>query len=421
MKNQKEINDINGVIVLDKPSGFTSNDCISIIKKTIHPRKIGHTGTLDLNATGVLVCLIGDATKRQEYLMKTGNKIYEAELIIGFATDTEDSTGNIISIDKNINEKKINYDIISEKVNGVIESFIGEYNQIPPMYSAKKIGGKKLLNLAYQGKVVERKPCKVKINSLIILSGEYTTIKMKDEIYNVARFSLKVSCSKGTYIRTLCKDIGEKIGYPSCMGNLRRIENGLFNIEDSVKLEDLKEKFSLSDYSFIKPCYYREKETVVTFGKFDTLHIGHKKIINEVVDNAKKNNLDSVVMIVGNNSDNIVISKEQRISRLKYYGIDEIINFKLDYGYGNLSPEDFVIDVLIKQLKAKIVVVGSDCRFGYKGEGDANILTKICEKYDVKVLIIDKLKIAGTTEDISSTYIINKFKEGAENQIRDLL
>ena len=157
LKIKRIVNDINGLIILDKPKGHTSNDCISLIKKILHPRKIGHTGTLDENATGVLVCLLGSATKSQEYLMKTGAKIYDAELILGISTDTEDITGKILEYKEYVNDI---FDI--DKLNEIVKTFIGDYDQIPPMYSAKKVGGKKLINLARKGIVVERKVSKVK-------------------------------------------------------------------------------------------------------------------------------------------------------------------------------------------------------------------------------------------------------------------
>ena len=145
MKNQKLINDIDGLIVVNKEKGYTSNDVINVIKKFIHPKKIGHTGTLDPNATGVLVTLLGDATKSQEYLMKNGIKEYEAELILGIATDSEDITGNITDLNENVIHSVIcdaeEFDRLYRKVIDISKSFIGEYDQVTPMYSDKKVDG----------------------------------------------------------------------------------------------------------------------------------------------------------------------------------------------------------------------------------------------------------------------------------------
>ena len=408
----KIINDINGLIVLDKPKGFTSNDCLSIIKKYLHPKKIGHTGTLDLNATGVLICLLGDATKSQDYLMKAGDKLYDAELILGIPTDTEDITGKIIStLDKNVN------DIDDNIIKGAIKSFIGKYNQIPPMYSAKKIDGKKLLNLARKGKDIKREPCEVDIKSIEIKEIEnydLNSLKLK-------KVKIIVNCSKGTYIRTLCKDIGEKIGIPACMGELRRLRNYDFKIEDSITLDKIKEKVDKNDFSFIKPCYYSKEDTTLTFGKFETLHLGHQEIIKDLVFEAKKNNYKSTVIIVGDNSDSTILSYDQRISKIKYLGVDNIINFPLDFTNKIISAEDFVNNILYKQLKAKIIIVGNDCRFGYRGEGNKDLLVDLCNKLHIKVKVIDKLKIKNTNIDISSTYIREEYDKGNFEVVNELL
>ena len=412
LKAKKIVNDINGLIVLDKPKVHTSNDCLSVIKKILHPRKIGHTGTLDENATGVLVCLLGNATKSQEYLMKTGDKIYDAELILGISTDTEDITGKVTEYKDDVGSA---FDI--DKLNEAVKSFIGEYNQVPPMYSAKKVGGKKLINLARKGVVVARKVCKVKINCIEVKDCDDYSF----ENYNLKKINIVVSCSKGTYIRTLCKDIGEKLGIPSCMGNLRRIATGEFKIENSITLDDLKLKVENSDYSFISPCYYQKDDSVVTFGKFETLHLGHQNIISRVVNDAKTKDLKSTVLIVGSNDDSKIISKEQRISKLKLIGVDNIFNFELSDRNMKMSPETFVEDILIKQLRAKEVVVGSDCKFGYIGKGDGNLLKNLCSKHDVNVIVVDKLKVDNSDEYISSTFIKSEFDKGNMELVNKLL
>ena len=411
MKANKVLNDINGLIILDKPKDITSNGCLSVIKKSLHPRKLGHTGTLDENATGVLVCLLGSATKCQDYLMKTGDKVYEAELILGISTDTEDITGKVLKYD-DISAK---FDL--EKLKDSVKSFIGNYEQMPPMYSAKKVGGKKLINLARKGIEVERKPCSIKIESIDIRDID----DYEFENYKLKKINLIVRCSKGTYIRTLCKDIGEKMGISACMGNLRRVATGEFNIENSITLDDIKTKTEKHDFSFIKPCYYQKDNSVVSFGKFETLHLGHQKIINQMVNDAKANNLKSTILIIGNNDDSIVITKEQRISKLKYLGVDNIFNFELNKYNIQMSPETFVEEILINQLRAKEIIVGSDCRFGYKGAGDKVLLESLCKKYGIVVKIIEKLKVDNTDTFISSTFIKSEFEKGNIELVNRLL
>lgn len=425
MKEKKTINDINdidGLIILDKPKNHTSNDCLSIIKRYIHPRKLGHTGTLDENATGVLVCLLGNATKCQEYLMKTGDKIYEAELILGISTDTEDITGNVLTYD-NSNIEKVDL----EKINEAIKTFVGRYEQIPPMYSAKKIAGKKLLNLARKGIEIERKACNVIINSIEVNRDEGLNNEIENNFdyefnnYKLKRFKLLISCSKGTYIRTLCKDIGERMNIPSCMGELRRLATGEFKIADSISLDEIECKAKNNDYSFIRPCYYQKDNSVITFGKFETLHLGHQNIINQVVSDAKRKKIKSVILIVGNNEDSKIISKEQRISKLKYLGVDSIFNFELNEMNMHMRPEVFVDEILIRQLKAKEIIVGSDCRFGYRGVGNSELLISLCKKYNVDVKVVDKIKVEGREEFISSTLIKEEFDKGNIDLVNKLL
>ena len=434
-------NDIDGLIILDKEKNMTSNDCLMILKKVLHVDKIGHIGTLDPNATGVLICLVGRATKSQEYLMRTGDKVYSAEIVFGISTDTEDITGNIINISDDLNEKintlkkesfnKENQEsrsIIDEKIeniknkfSNVIDSFIGEYEQVPPMYSAKKIEGKKLVDLARKGKIVERKPSKVNINSIVLNDIKYECKSIKGMNAKLYVGRIIVNCGKGTYIRTLCKDIGDAMGIPTCMGELRRTRVFNFDIKDSIKINEIKEKVEKNDYSFIKPCYYRGDNTVLTFGKFETLHLGHMKIIENVVKYAREGQYKSVAMIVGDNVDNQVLTKEQRISKFKYLGIDDIINFKLNEINKKISPEEFVKDILINQLKAKMIIVGSDCSFGYKGMGDARLLKNLCKESNVDVIAIDKLKIMGTNDDISSTFIKSEYDKGNKELVAKLL
>lgn len=386
---------MQGMIILDKPKGLTSNACLTMIKRKLNIDKIGHTGTLDGNATGVLVCLIGDSTSSQEYLMKTGDKIYEAELVLGVSTDTEDITGKII-------EKIDNYVVDTNKLEKILETFIGDYNQVPPMYSSKKVKGQTLLSMAKKGKVIDRKPCKVHISE----------IKFNKVLDNVATFTVR--CSKGTYIRTLCKDIGIKLGVPACMGNLRRIETGGFNIKDAVKLENVSEKD-------IKPCVYKERESVVTFGKFETLHIGHQKLIKEVVAAEHAYGLQSTVLLIGGSEDNEILTKEQRRSKLDLLGVDCIIEFPLTENVKNMSPEDFIKEILVKQLKAKIVIVGDDARFGAGGTGNVDVLKEVCKTLGVKVIVIDKLKLEGTDKVISSTLIREEYKKGSTDLVESLL
>ena len=209
---------MDGIVIVDKPQDWTSQDVVSKLRGVFQTRRIGHGGTLDPMATGVLPVFVGRATRGVEFF-EHAEKTYEAVLRLGLHTDTEDITGTVLE------EKEVN--ISESQFLSVLENFRGEIQQIPPMYSAIKINGQKLCDLARKGREVERQPRTITIHRLECL----------DFSGNTAR--LLVHCSKGTYIRTLCKDIGEALGCGGCMAALRRVSAGEYGIENSVPLQTL--------------------------------------------------------------------------------------------------------------------------------------------------------------------------------------
>ena len=211
---------IHGIINVYKEKGFTSHDVVAKLRGIVGQKQIGHTGTLDPDATGVLPVCLGKATKLCD-LLTDKNKTYEAVLLLGKTTDTQDITGEVL-------EEKSTEALTEEKVREAIEGFIGDYEQIPPMYSALKVNGKKLYELAREGKVIERKARPVKILDIQILEIDLPKVRME------------VSCSKGTYIRTLCHDIGEKLGCGGCMESLIRTRVSTFRIEDAKTLDEIE-------------------------------------------------------------------------------------------------------------------------------------------------------------------------------------
>lgn len=210
----------DGVLVVNKHQGPTSHDIVNMIRKLYHTKKVGHTGTLDPMATGVLVILIGRAAKAAEYLVSDEKK-YEAILRLGITTDTEDITGKILSEYQGTLPSE-------DAVALAVSSFVGKSEQIPPMYSALKVDGKKLVDLARKGEEIERKARPIEI-----YQAECKKITDTD-------YSLSVHCTGGTYIRTLCRDIGEKLGCGGTMATLKRTQTGSFSIEQSVSIEELK-------------------------------------------------------------------------------------------------------------------------------------------------------------------------------------
>lgn len=218
----------NGIIIVDKPQEWTSQDVTAKLRGVFHERRIGHGGTLDPMATGVLPVFVGRATRAVEF-MESADKEYEAELLLGTVTDTQDTQGTVLS--------ETEASVTREQLEAVLKTFTGEIAQIPPMYSAVKINGQKLCNLARKGVEIERKPRKITVHSIEILEGSGKTWK------------LRIVCSKGTYVRTLCHDIGAALGCGGCMASLRRTRAGRFTIENALPLSQILDFSKTQDAS----------------------------------------------------------------------------------------------------------------------------------------------------------------------------
>ena len=209
---------MNGIVIVDKPSGWTSQDVTARLRRVFGTRRIGHGGTLDPMATGVLPVFVGRATRGVEFF-EHAEKGYEALLVPGLTTDTEDTTGTVLT------QQEVS--ITEEQIEAVLPKFRGDILQVPPMYSALKVNGQKLYDLARKGREVPREPRPITISELTFLGFEDKNLL------------LRVQCSKGTYIRTLCKDIGQALGCGGCMGRLRRIRAGEYTLQNAVPLETL--------------------------------------------------------------------------------------------------------------------------------------------------------------------------------------
>ena len=218
---------MNGIVIVDKPPEWTSQDVTARLRRVFGTRRIGHGGTLDPMATGVLPVFVGRATRGVEFF-EHAEKTYEATLLLGRTTDTEDTTGTVLA------EQEVH--ISETEFLSILPQFRGKIMQIPPMYSALKINGQKLVDLARKGKTVERQSREIEIFQLDCLEFSGNTAR------------LRVRCSKGTYIRTLCKDIGEALGCGGCMAALRRVQAGEYTIEDAVPLQTLLESDDPAGY-----------------------------------------------------------------------------------------------------------------------------------------------------------------------------
>ena len=208
----------NGILIVDKPEGWTSQDVVSKLRGVLHEKRVGHGGTLDPMATGVLPVFAGRATRAVEFF-EHAEKAYETMLLLGTTTDTQDTTGTVLET------RPVTAD--EAAVRALLPRFTGVQQQLPPMYSAVKIGGKKLYELAREGKEIERKPREITVFSIELLHFEN----------NSAR--LRIHCSKGTYIRTLCHDIGQALGCGGCMAALRRVQAGAYRLADAVTLDEI--------------------------------------------------------------------------------------------------------------------------------------------------------------------------------------
>ena len=233
---------MNGIVIVDKPQGWTSQDVVSKLRGVFATRRIGHGGTLDPLATGVLPVFVGRATRGVEFF-EHAEKTYETVLQLGITTDTEDITGTVLE------ERPVA--VSKEQLLSVLEQFRGDIQQVPPMYSALKVDGKKLYDLARKGQVVERK------------SRQITVFRLECLEFSGDRARLLVHCSKGTYIRTLCKDIGEALGCGGCMAELRRVAAGAYTIADAVPLQTLIQSVRPEQYLAPVDSMFQSYEKVV--------------------------------------------------------------------------------------------------------------------------------------------------------------
>ena len=216
------MNELDGVLLIDKQSGCTSHDVVNDVRRCLKIRSVGHAGTLDPLATGLLVLLVGRATKLSQYLMSL-DKVYTGAFRLGIATNSHDSEGEVVS------ESPVPDSLDAESLRAHMASFLGDQYQTPPMFSAKKVNGIPLYKLARQGQEVERQPRFINISRFELLS------------YQKPDAEFELACTKGTYVRTVCNDLGARIGCGAHMTALRRVSSGKFNVRDAVSIEALKQ------------------------------------------------------------------------------------------------------------------------------------------------------------------------------------
>lgn len=261
---------MDGVLIINKPSGMTSHDVVVQLRKILNEKKIGHTGTLDPDAIGVLPVCIGKATKIIQFL-DDKDKCYEGTITLGIETDTMDASGKITQIS---DSSKIRIDNIIV----VLKDFIGEIEQIPPMVSAKKIKGERLYKIARQGRNVERSPIKIRIYDLKLTKFYQENIPKISDDKIFTKFDFSVNCSKGTYIRSLASDIGDKLGCGGHLSRLVRTRSGQWTIEKSVQLDEIKNNPQIANSSIISI-----DEALSFMPSVVVSEIGKRKFINGAV------------------------------------------------------------------------------------------------------------------------------------------
>ena len=416
---------MDGIINVNKEAGMTSFDVLRALKRILHEKKMGHAGTLDPMAEGVLLVCVGKATKLVDSLMSEV-KIYRAELLLGVETDTEDSTGKLL-----LEEER---HVTEEDVLSAFQALLGKREQIPPMYSAKKVEGKRLYSMAREGIVIERKPSRIEIFSIELLSmtepEPFEPLPCKGKHQRIA---FRVKCSKGTYIRTLCTEIGVKLGTKACMSALLREEVGEFQLKESKRLSEIEHDMKQGNLSsFLKPALYSKVPTVLTFGKFDGVHIGHQKIFSSVFRISEEEGLRSAVLSFTMEKDSFFLqgrkdmlsTEDEHFTRLKNAGFHEVYLYPLTIEAARMSPEDFVRLILIEALKVKYLVVGTDCSFGYQGAGNVALLKSLQGKYGFRLTVVDKVLTEnsdGMEVEVSSSYIRKALEEGRVEEAAKLL
>ncbi len=260
------MSELNGIIVINKPKNYTSHDVVAKVKKILKLKKVGHTGTLDPNATGVLPLLLNSGTKLSKYLINH-DKEYEVTLKLGIKTDTLDSEGKILE------ERKVDTAILenTENIKKVLNSFVGKQEQIPPIYSAIKVNGKKLYEYARSGEKIEVQARQIEIYNIEL---EKVDIEKQEIVF-------KVECSKGTYIRSLCEDIATRLGTIGYMKKLNRTRVGSFGIEDSITLEELEKCENIKLKVLTMEELLKQKEKIILNKKQLELFLNGVKLDND--------------------------------------------------------------------------------------------------------------------------------------------
>ena len=458
---------MDGLLIINKERGFTSFDVIAKLRTVLGQKRIGHLGTLDPEAEGVLPVVLGKATRLAE-LLSGGEKVYRTTLLLGVSTDTQDTTGRLLQYSAPAADEAF--------IRRTVLSFEGEQDQLPPMVSATKVDGRKLVDLARKGIEVERRPARITVYSIEILD------------VSLPRITLRVRCSKGTYIRTLCHDIGEKLGCGAAMESLVREESAGCRLEDALLLDELEALYlcgklpervkslpeilarfpsfvcrpeadraawngnrlaaeqgwksedadaalrtvyasdgrliglfakdgrgGLAPRVMLNQAEEEEKRSkrgsVISLGKFDGLHIGHQAIIRKMLELAEEEKLRPVLFsfttppeaLTRGRAEKLLLTPAEKRRTALELGVRGIREVRFTEDIRNMRAIDFLKNVLIGILGMRQIVVGPDCCFGYQREGNVEFLKAYAEELGYGVTVVEKVRLAG--EIVSSTRI----------------
>jgi tRNA pseudouridine55 synthase len=401
---------LDGILLLDKPQDWTSHDVVGFVRGRYRLAKVGHGGTLDPMATGLLVLLLGKATKLSDTVM-TGKKVYEGTITLGTTTNTQDAEGEIEET------RPVPEDLTREKLESLLPQFTGDITQIPPMVSAIKKDGVALYKLARKGQVIERDPRPVTIHSY-----EITDVRLPE-------IDIRVVCSKGTYIRTLAHDFGQVLGCGAHLSALRRTFSGSFSVEDAVEVETLRDMKLEEMQTHLLPLPTKKPEfplpataasfasvpdlpLVLAVGAFDGLHLGHERVIQAARQLADTCKARTGVMrffphpskvLFPDQAPALLCSEDQIPELLAKQGVHFHLRLPFTPQLAEQEPEAFLEDLFTRIPNLKGLVVGPNWHFGHKGRGDVAMLQAYAADRDIAVRIVEGTEWEGQL--ISSTRI----------------
>jgi len=391
---------LSGVLLLDKPIGWTSHDLVNKLRQLTGEGRIGHCGTLDPDASGLMIMLIGHATKlSNDFLLE--NKSYRARIQFGSSTTTDDKTGECVQ------RSKVPAEVFDEVyAREVLKGFLGDSEQIPPDFSALKKGGKVAHKEARKGKSLEIEPRSITVQSARLVSIDKVS----------SAWIVDFDVSKGTYIRALARDIGEACGTHAHLSELRRTASGDFRIEDAFTIETICKAYydesdavpypydpnAITDYFVSREVLLdsisaerlisaslagkRLGPSLVSIGVFDGVHSGHQTLLRAVAKRAKERGLLSTVLTFGDHPASVVrplaapkllMPTEQKIEAIKACGIDEVLILPFNHKMSQQSAEDFLLQTLPTLVQVKEIMVGSNFRCGKNGSCDPQQMAKI--------------------------------------------